>query len=136
MPVGQPMSANTVIFPEKPLASSSLAQDLAAWAAGNDIATIMVFGVDVIFAIRRDGEQAAIPRQFNDVVWGLGLLNAVQAAYKALNNSHCSSGAFDLAITFEAGILPGDPGFELPEPTRAGLETPASELIVEGTIDG
>lgn len=129
------MSANNVISPEKPLATSNLAQDLAAWAAGNDIATIVVFGVDVIFAIRRDGEQAAVPRQFNDVVWGLAMLKAVQAAYKALKNSNCSNSPFDLAVTFEAGILPGDPGFELPEPTEGELAAPATELIVEGTFD-
>ncbi len=93
----------------------------------------MVFGVDVIFAIRRDGEQATIPRQFNDAVWGLSLLKAVQEAYQVLVNAYGSSGPVDLAITFEAGILPGDPGFELPEPTPAESKASATELIIEGT---
>lgn len=130
------MSATNPTSLVKPLATPDLAQDLGAWAAGYDIATIVVFGVDVIFAVQRDGEQVAIPRQFNDVVWGLDMLKVVQAAFKATQIMNCCTAPDDLAITFEAGILPGDPGFELPEPTFVKPATQPTESLLAEVFDG
>jgi hypothetical protein len=98
--------------PYKPLATTTIAEQLGQWAAENGIKTIHVFGVDVVYAANTTSDSYVMPRQFNDVVWSEDLLSVARAAYKAA--SPCLEACGELSIEFESGIKPGDPGFELP----------------------
>ena len=103
---------------EKPLATVDAAKALGIWAARERVDTIVVFGVDVVFA-RRAEHQMMIPRRYNDVMWSGNLLEIVGSSFKAARNEVAPA---ELKIEYEGGIKPGDPGFELPHSNTEQLE--------------
>ena len=109
----------------KPLATSDLARDMGRWAAQSDVTIVHVFGVDIVAAMKQEGQLVDLPIVFNSSVWSLELIDQVQASFRV-------AGQGELTVVFDGDVKPGDPGFELPPPTSpaAPVEAPPVELIV------
>lgn len=101
----------------KAIAEKTVARALGEWAAKRAIATIVVFGTDVLFAINQHGAQIPLPVIFNNFIWGMATLEAVSQFYRLAKaaGKRAKKNPNGIAITFAGGVKPGDPGFEVPE---------------------
>ena len=109
----------------KSIATKTIAQQLAEWCVKHGIAAIVVFGADVLYCLNTAGAQVPIPTYFNNFVWGMVILEALSLAFKAAKEArrHAKRGQNGLNIIFIAGVKPGDPGHEVPDPPDWSRDT-------------